>query len=127
RVAEAQPKNFKHDVSLPISRMAEFIDVAESRIREVSPNSRPLIVGHIGDGNLHYNVTVPEGMPSSKFFELRDEIEHTVHAVVNELGGSISAEHGIGRSKIKALLQYKSPAEIHLMKTIKNAIDPTNM
>ncbi len=124
RVAEAQKPNFKHDISLPIDRIAEFIDVAGQRIAAAQPECRLIIVGHIGDGNLHFNVQPPDGLPAQAFAALRDRIEGIVFGVVEAFNGSISAEHGIGRFKAHALPAHKSASELAAMRRIKKAFDP---
>ena len=129
-VSEAQKPeggNIKHDVSVPIARIAEFIERADRIVESICPGARPLPLGHFGDGNVHYNVAQPIGMEKERFLELWDKISSEVHALVVEMGGSISAEHGIGRMKRGDLERYKSPVELDLMRRIKAAFDPNGI
>ncbi|HEX5600185.1 MAG TPA: FAD-linked oxidase C-terminal domain-containing protein, partial [Hyphomicrobiaceae bacterium] len=96
-------------------------------VESICPGARPLPLGHFGDGNVHYNVAQPIGMEKERFLELWDKISSEVHALVVEMGGSISAEHGIGRMKRGDLERYKSPVEIDLMRRIKAAFDPNGI
>src|SRR5690606_18693355 len=121
-VSEAQKPeggNIKHDVSVPIARIAEFIERADRIVESICPGARPLPLGHFGDGNIHYNIAQPIGMEKERFLELWEPISSAVHALVAEMDGSISAEHGIGRMKRADLVRYKSPVEIDLMRRIK--------
>ena len=129
-VSEAQKPeggNIKHDVSVPIARIAEFIERADRIVESICPGARPLPLGHFGDGNVHYNIAQPIGMEKERFLELWDKISSEVHALVAEMGGSISAEHGIGRMKRRDLERYKSPVELDLMRRIKAAFDPNGI
>lgn len=120
-------KNIKHDISLPISRIAEFITVTDALLQQHFPECRNVTFGHLGDGNLHYNVSPAVGYSVDLFLEQQSHINRVVHDSVHQFGGSISAEHGIGALKRDALLHYKSSVEISLMKTIKHALDPQNL
>jgi len=120
-------KNIKHDISLPISRIAEFIAATDALLQQHFPGCRNVTFGHLGDGNLHYNVSPPEGVPTERFIEQQAAINLLVHDNVHSMGGSISAEHGLGALKREEILRYKSPVEIALMKTIKQALDPLNL
>ncbi|MFZ2853657.1 MAG: FAD-binding oxidoreductase [Rhodocyclaceae bacterium] len=129
-IAEAQKidgLSIKHDVSLPISRIPEFIERADRVLREVYPGVRSVTFGHIGDGNLHYNQSIGRGGKSGEFIGLQANVNRLVYDIVHELGGSISAEHGIGQLKREEILRYKSPVEMRMMRAIKQAIDPQGL
>jgi len=119
--------SIKHDISVPIAKIAEFIERADAALQTVIPNFRPVTFGHIGDGNLHYNPLQPEGMEKQEFLDKWEEVSRTVHNLVHELQGSISAEHGIGRMKKNELKLYKSASELDMMRKIKNALDPNGL
>jgi FAD/FMN-containing dehydrogenase len=116
--------SIKHDISVPVARVAEFLTQAAVVVERICPGARPVPFGHFGDGNVHYNVSQPVGMEKAAFLALWETMAHAVHDVVVSLGGSISAEHGIGRLKAGELLRVKSPVEIDLMRRIKAALDP---
>jgi FAD/FMN-containing dehydrogenase len=124
-LAEAETgKSVKHDVSIPISRIADFVHVTNARLQEGFPGIRNVIFGHLGDGNLHYNVARGPGLSQDELLALQPRIYDMVHASVQAHDGSISAEHGIGQLKRDELPRYKSPIELALMKRIKRALDP---
>jgi FAD/FMN-containing dehydrogenase len=126
-VSEAQrPEgaSIKHDVSVPVQRIPEFVERANAMVEGICPGVRPLAFGHFGDGNVHYNITQPAGMAREDFMRRWDDIMRAVHALVVEMGGSISAEHGIGFMKREELLHVKSDVELELMRKIKAAFDP---
>ncbi len=126
-VSEAQAaegQNIKHDISIPISRIGDFIEATDAKLRAAFPGVRMVTFGHLGDGNLHYNVTHPEGGDEAAFIARTEEVNRVVHDSVAAFGGSISAEHGIGQYKRDELLRYKSPVEMELMRTLKRAVDP---
>ena len=112
-----------HDISLPLGEVAGFIAAAGPALNRLGP-WRINCFGHLGDGNLHYNVFPPKGEKTSKFKALRDEVKTLVHDMVAALGGSISAEHGIGRLKVGDLQTYGDPAKLAAMRAIKQALDP---
>ncbi|MDB5795238.1 MAG: FAD-binding oxidoreductase [Noviherbaspirillum sp.] len=120
-------KNIKHDISVQISRIGDFIRATDRRLSESFPGCRLVTFGHLGDGNLHYNVSPPENAPGDAFLEQQDAINRTVHDSVHEFAGSISAEHGLGALKRDEIRRYKSEIEISLMKTIKAALDPLGL
>ena len=124
RIAEAQTRNFKHDISVPISRIADFVDATGLQLTERFPGVRVLVLGHVGDGNLHYNVEPPPGLADAEFAAMERSVHRLVYDAVEAAEGSISAEHGIGRAKVEDLLHYKSPVAIDLMRTLKRALDP---
>jgi FAD/FMN-containing dehydrogenase len=116
--------SIKHDVSVPITRFAELIERAQAAVQRLIPGVRPVPFGHLGDGNVHLNFTQPEGADTSGFLAQWGAVNHVVHDIVHELGGSISAEHGLGRLKREEIVRYKSPLEIELMRSLKATLDP---
>lgn len=129
-LAEAQKVagiGIKHDVSVPVSRVAEFIERGDRALAAAYPGIRHCAFGHVGDGNLHYNPMAPLTWEGKRFAGERERINRIVHDLVVELGGSISAEHGIGRLRLDENEHYKSPVELDLMRTIKRALDPANI
>lgn len=119
--------SIKHDVSVPVARVPDFIERASEAVRRAIPGCRPVPFGHVGDGNIHFNITQPEGADRQAFLARWDEINEIVHAIVLEMGGSISAEHGIGRLKRDLLGKVKPEIEIDLMRRIKKAFDPAGI
>ncbi|MEH6475127.1 MAG: FAD-binding oxidoreductase [Sneathiella sp.] len=119
--------SIKHDISVPIAKIAEFIERADAALQQVIPNFRPVTFGHIGDGNLHYNPLQPVGMDKQAFLDKWEKVTRIVHDLTHEMQGSISAEHGIGRMKKNELKLYKSACEIDMMRKIKNALDPNGI
>ena len=120
-------KNIKHDISLPISDIASFVDEANLRLAKAFPACRMVTFGHLGDGNLHFNVSPPEDESGDQFLHHQAAINLIVHDLTHRFGGSISAEHGIGTLKRQELTRYKSPIELQLMRSIKLALDPHNL
>ncbi len=120
-------KNIKHDISLPISVIAHFVDDASNSLEQSFAGCRMVTFGHLGDGNLHFNVSPPIGNQDDDFLHHQAEINRIVHDKTDQYKGSISAEHGIGTLKKQELLRYKSPIELQLMRTIKLALDPNNI
>jgi FAD/FMN-containing dehydrogenase len=127
-ISEAQAHegpNIKHDVSLPISRIAEFAGATDTELARAFPGVRVVAFGHLGDGNLHYNVTAPAGLPAAAFVEREmSAVNRIVHDGVARLGGSISAEHGVGQLRREEIRRYKSAVELDLMRAVKRALDP---
>lgn len=119
--------SIKHDVSVPVARIPEFIAAASVAVEHVCHGARPVVFGHFGDGNVHYNVTQPPGMDKADYLALWNEMASAVHDVVASFSGSISAEHGVGQMKRAELLRFKSPLEIALMRKIKAALDPNGI
>ena len=115
---------WKHDVSVPISRIAEFIDEASAAVDRFHPGARVSVFGHVGDGNLHYDILPGVGQDIPAFIGRWKEGSQVVHDVVSRYDGSISAEHGLGRLKTEEVKRYKSPLEIQTMAAIRHAIDP---
>ncbi len=129
-ISEAQKPeggSIKHDVSVPIAAIPDFIRQADALIERMCPGARPVPFGHFGDGNVHYNVSQPVGADTAKFLALWDEITNAVHALVIRMSGSISAEHGIGRMKRDELARIKTQTEIDVMRAIKAALDPNGI
>ena len=128
-IVEAQlfSGSIKHDVSVPVSRVAEFIIRASTGVSERLPGIRPIAFGHVGDGNIHFNLTQPERADTAAYLGRWQEFNDIVHGVVRELRGSISAEHGLGMMKCEEITHYKSAVEIELMRRVKRALDPANI
>ncbi len=128
-IVEAQlaSGSIKHDVSVPVSRVADFIIRATAGVTERLPGIRPMAFGHVGDGNIHFNLTQPEGADTVAYLARWQEFNDIVHGVVRELHGSISAEHGIGRLKRDEITHYKSAVEMELMRRVKRTLDPANI
>ena len=120
----AEGPNVKHDITIPISRIADFIEATDAKLAAAFPGVRMVTFGHLGDGNLHYNVSPPLGADYAAFVARTPEVNRVVHDSVGEFGGSISAEHGVGQYKREEILRYKSAVEIDLMRAIKRALDP---
>jgi len=120
--------NIKHDISVPISRIPAFVQATDAQLGSAIPGVRLVNFGHLGDGNLHYNVQAPEGTDPAQFLREREpEVNHIVFDSVVAHGGSISAEHGIGSLKVDHLVHYKSLVALSLMRAIKRALDPLNL
>ena len=116
--------SIKHDIAVPVARVPEFVTRANQLVELMIPGARPVPFGHLGDGNIHYNVSQPPGMDRAVFLSNWEALNAAVHEIVLDLGGSISAEHGIGRLKRDLLPHAKEPLEIELMRKIKEAFDP---
>lgn len=119
--------SIKHDVSVPVSAIPDFIEQADAAVKTFIPGCRTLPFGHLGDGNIHYNVIQPVGADGRAFLKRWDEVSAVVFEVVKKLGGSISAEHGIGVMKRDILPEYKDPVAIDLMRSIKRLLDPNGI
>ena len=129
-VPEAQAElgpNIKHDISLPISELVSFIKIAETQLKSLWPDIEILVFGHVGDGNLHYNIAASTRELSSQHETRRTQVSEIVHDLVYLRNGSMSAEHGIGQAKLEELPRRKSQVEMALMKSIKLALDPRNL
>ncbi|MBI5436780.1 MAG: FAD-binding oxidoreductase [Nitrosomonadales bacterium] len=126
-ISEAQKIDgisIKHDISVPVSRMAEFIAQADAALHGAFPGVRIVTFGHIGDGNVHYNVSMPDPAQSQAFIAQSERVSRMVYDIVHGLGGSISAEHGLGQLKREEIRRYKSALELELMRSIKQVLDP---
>ncbi|CAM1640080.1 C-terminal [Bartonella apihabitans] len=119
--------SIKHDISVPIASIPDFISEAAKIIETISPGARIVCFGHMGDGNLHYNVSQPVGADKQAYLSLWGEMNHRVHTLVMSYNGSFSAEHGIGQLKRKELVAFKSPVALSLMQSIKQLFDPKNI
>ena len=128
-LAQAQEGlNIKHDISVPISRIPAFVLDTDARLAREIPGVRLVNFGHLGDGNLHYNVQAPEGGDAAAFLRDREnDVNALVYDAVARFGGSFSAEHGVGALKVHALEQYQSPVALAMMRSIKHALDPHNL
>jgi FAD/FMN-containing dehydrogenase len=120
-IPEAQFANVKHDISVPVSMIPEFIARAEIALQAVAPRLAVYCFGHVGDGNLHYNVG------DAALIARRDEVSRVVYEVVDALGGSISAEHGLGQLKRAEIARHKPAIELELMRAVKRALDPQGL
>lgn len=119
--------NVKHDISVPVSLIPEFVREADAALTTAFPGLRFVNFGHLGDGNLHYNIQAPESSDAKEFVQAHEEqISTIVYDTVNQYRGSISAEHGVGALKLHKLIHYKSDVALKLMRAIKSAIDPRN-
>ncbi|MDT0618009.1 FAD-binding oxidoreductase [Salinisphaera sp. P385] len=128
-IPEAQTRegaSLKHDVSVPVSRLPAFVSEAGAAVTRAMPGVRVCAFGHVGDGNLHFNLSQPPGDDGDAFLARADEAGRIIHDLVATMGGSVAAEHGIGRLKPAALRRYRSPVAVELMRTIKRALDPDN-
>jgi D-lactate dehydrogenase (cytochrome) len=119
--------SIKHDISVPVAAVPAFIREADAAVDDLVPGARPLPFGHLGDGNIHYNVTQPKGADRAEFLARWHEVNETVFAVVRKHGGSISAEHGIGVLKRDLLPGVKDPVALDLMRALKRTLDPRNI
>ena len=126
-VVEAQAyegASIKHDIAVPVSKVPEFLARADELVEAAMPGIRVCAFGHLGDGNIHYNLTQPKGMDADKYIGQWASMNQLVHGIADALGGSISAEHGLGQLKREEIRQYKSEIELDLMRTLKSALDP---
>jgi FAD/FMN-containing dehydrogenase len=129
-ISEAQKLDgvsIKHDVSVPVSRVPDLIERAGAELAAKFPDIRIVAFGHAGDGNIHYNCSKSERQEARQFFADSPQVNHIVYEVVNDLGGSISAEHGLGVLKRDEIKHYKSALEIELMLAIKRTLDPLGL
>ena len=122
--AEEGP-NIKHDISVAASRIPDYVEYTDAMLQRELPGVRIVNFGHLGDGNLHYNVQAPsEGDPKAFMLEHEDRVNHLVYESVAKFGGSFSAEHGVGGLKVDKLQKYQSPVALKMMRAVKNALDP---
>jgi FAD/FMN-containing dehydrogenase len=130
-ISEAQKRegaSVKHDVAVPISQVAKFISRADAALHKAFPCIRIVTFGHMGDGNIHYNASMPDAAQNKTFIAQQEgEVNKLVYQVVRELNGSISAEHGLGQLKRETIRDYKDPLELELMRNIKQALDPQGL
>jgi len=116
--------SIKHDIAVPVGRVPEFLTRAMAAVEAAMPGLRPCPFGHVGDGNIHFNLTQPVGMDAKEYLGHWEEMNRIVHDIVVEMEGSISAEHGVGQLKVDEIVHYKSAVEIDLLRSIKKALDP---
>jgi FAD/FMN-containing dehydrogenase len=119
--------SLKHDISLPITSLPQFVATAGDWIRDHVPDGRLVAYGHVGDGNLHFNLNQAAGSHRETFLAREASIKRIIHDKVRDFGGSFSAEHGIGRLKVGELERYASPVELDLMGSVKKAFDPNGI
>jgi FAD/FMN-containing dehydrogenase len=119
--------SIKHDVSVPVSRVAEFVEAASKACEAEMPGIRVCAFGHFGDGNIHFNLSQPEGMDKAAYLAEWERFNRIVHDIVHGMNGSISAEHGIGLIKRDELALYKDPVALDLMRSLKRTLDPQNI
>ena len=119
--------NIKHDVSLPISRIAAFVEQMLAQLPQAFAGARPIVYGHLGDGNLHFNLSAPPGVTAEDWQQQTEAVNKLLHDAVVALRGSISAEHGIGQLKRDEMALYKTAAELAVMRRIKQALDPQGL
>ncbi|MFZ6775236.1 FAD-binding oxidoreductase [Undibacterium sp. Ji83W] len=129
-ISEAQAKegkNIKHDISIPVSQIPRFIQITDAELTSAFPDCQIVCFGHMGDGNLHYNVSAPNGSSDVDFIQQQAAVNRIVHDQVHQFKGSISAEHGLGMLKRDEIKLYKSELELSMMRAIKTALDPQNL
>ena len=129
-ISEAQKRegaSLKHDVSVPVDKVAEFIEQASAAVEAHQPGTRVVAFGHVGDGNVHFNLSQPVALDGEAFLAERESLANVVYDCVTDFGGSISAEHGVGQAKREDLRRYKSETEISLMAALKQALDPQGL
>ncbi|GGB51664.1 oxidoreductase [Roseibium aquae] len=126
-VQKAEGGSIKHDVSVPVASIPAFLDKAMAAVEDFVPGCRPVPFGHLGDGNIHFNVSQPLDADKQAYLDKWDAMNEIVHGIVLDFSGSISAEHGIGRLKKDLLTKVKSPIELELMRQIKRTLDPKGL
>ncbi len=126
-IQKMEGASIKHDLSVPISRMDQLVTQGCTAMKAICPDVRPMIFGHLGDGNLHFNLSQPPDMAPERFLSMWDECSERMHDLVMMLGGSIAAEHGIGQLKRRELQRTQSPLTLRLMRAVKNALDPEDI
>jgi D-lactate dehydrogenase (cytochrome) len=117
----------KHDISVPVAALPEFVARASQWVSSNVPDGVLVAYGHVGDGNLHFNINAARGTERERFLAREQPVRRALHDLVSELGGSFSAEHGIGRLKVGELERYASPVELELMRALKRALDPNGL
>ncbi len=129
-ISESQRRegaSIKHDIAVPVATVPDFLARATPVVESLVPGARAVSFGHLGDGNLHFNFSAPVGGDNAAFLARWDDVQQAVHDIVQEFGGSISAEHGIGAMKVTSLPRYKSHAELDAMRALKAAFYPRNI
>ena len=119
--------SIKHDVSVPVAKIPAFIEEANAAAVKLIPGSRPMPFGHVGDGNIHYNITQPVGADKTEYLKRWDDMNDVIYKIVLKHGGSVSAEHGVGIVKRDYLPKIKDPVAYDLMKTLKRTLDPNGI
>jgi FAD/FMN-containing dehydrogenase len=127
RAQRLDGESLKHDISVPVAALPQFVTQAAAWLASHVPEGRLIAYGHVGDGNLHFNLNQDPLIAAEKFLGRADEVRRAIHALVHEFGGSFSAEHGIGQLKVGELERYASPVELALMRAIKHAFDPNGI
>ena len=120
-------KALKHDISVPLSRMQEFLERGDELLENRWPDARLVAFGHVGDGNLHYNVVLPRDLSAEKWAAEGERVTRALYELVQSLNGSFSAEHGVGQSKRAYLAAYRAGPELDLMRSLKKMLDPANI
>jgi D-lactate dehydrogenase (cytochrome) len=126
-IPEAQRKDgasLKHDISVPVSQVPRFIEVAGSWVAQHVPQGTLVSYGHLGDGNLHFNINQRAGSQADPLSAVESQVRRAIHDFVRDFGGSFSAEHGVGQLKLAELERYADPVELDLMRRVKQAFDP---
>jgi D-lactate dehydrogenase (cytochrome) len=126
-VQKPEGGSIKHDISVPVAAVPDFLREAGAAVEALIPGSRPVPFGHLGDGNIHYNISQPIGADTVAFLARWDEMNEAVHQVVMKFGGSVSAEHGVGVMKRKLVAQFKDPVALDVMRMLKRTLDPRNV
>jgi FAD/FMN-containing dehydrogenase len=129
-IPEAQRKDgasLKHDISVPVSQVPRFIEVAGAWVAQHVPQGMLVAYGHLGDGNLHFIINQKAGTQAFQLQAVEQKAKRAIHDIVKDFGGSFSAEHGIGQLKVFELERYAPPVELDLMRTIKRALDPNGI
>ena len=119
--------SIKHDVAVPVSRVAEFLEKSTQEVSRLAPDALVIAFGHLGDGNIHFNMTSEDDAISDRLLARERELNDAVESMVVAMGGSFSAEHGVGRLRLRQMKRYKSEVELDLMRRVKQALDPQNL
>ena len=119
--------SIKHDISVPVARVPEFLRRAHEAVETALPGARICPYGHLGDGNMHFNISQPPEMDTQKFLDQWKPMNHLIHEIAHQLNGSFSAEHGIGIAKLEEMKRYKDPVALALYRQIKQALDPQDL
>jgi FAD/FMN-containing dehydrogenase len=127
RAQRLDGESLKHDISVPVGALPQFVQRAAEWLNSHLPEGRLIAYGHVGDGNLHFNINQDPLVPAAAFLARADEVKRAIHDLVHEFGGSFSAEHGIGQLKVGELERYASPVELDLMRSIKHVFDPNGI
>jgi FAD/FMN-containing dehydrogenase len=119
--------SLKHDISIPVAALPDFVERASAWVKANVPEARIVCYGHVGDGNLHFNLNQAPGASQEAFMAREPAARRAIHDMVRDFCGSFSAEHGIGRLKVAELETYAQPVELEMMRAIKHAIDPNGI